>query len=59
MEVETEAVADAVFEPMFRDIGYAEKLSFTDNSVNLAWVTRGSAMSDRNNANHVLESIWP
>ena len=52
------AVAAPAFPPIVPGAGSTEELAFVDNNVSLAWVTRGAANSDRNDANGILEGLW-
>ena len=50
-------MADAVFGPLVLSHGYGSHASFVDNSVSLAWVTRGMAPSDCVDTNELLEAV--
>ena len=55
LEVEAAAVVDALFTPLLAERGYTEEISFIDNNVSLAWITRGRACAD---VNPMLAELW-
>ena len=46
LEVEAAAVVDALFGPLLAARGYTEEISFMDNNVSCAWITRGRGRAD-------------
>ena len=55
LEVEAAAVVDALFGPLVAGRGYTEEISFIDNNVSCAWVTRGRGRAD---VDPMLSGLW-
>ena len=55
LEVEAAAVVDALFGPLLAGQGYTEEISFVDNNVSCAWITRGRRRSD---VDLMLSGLW-
>ena len=55
LEVEAAAVVDGLFGPLLTDRGYTEEVSFVDNNVSCAWITRGRGRTD---VDPMLSGLW-
>ena len=55
LEVEAAAVADALFGPFLAACGYVDEISFIDNNVSAAWLTRGRGRAD---VDPMVSALW-
>ena len=55
LELEAATVVDALFGPLLAGRGYAEEVSFVDNKVSCAWITRGHGRAD---VDPMLSGMW-
>ena len=55
LEVEAAVVADALFGPFLAARGYVDEISFVDNNVSAAWLTRGRGRED---VDPMISAMW-
>ena len=55
LEGEAAAVANSLFGPCLAARGYADEISFIDNNVSAAWITRGGGRED---VDPMLSALW-
>ena len=56
LKVEAAVVAEGVFGPRLKRLGYHEQISFLDKNVSLAWITDGCTFRD--DVDPLIEDMW-